>query len=861
MRLSSLFRRRRLEEDLDEELRQHLAREIEHQVALGLSPADARLAALREFGSAAQIADECRDARGLSLVDHCRQDLRYALRLMARNPGFSVAAVLALALGIGVNATVFSVMDAVLLRPLPYPNADRLMILNERQQRGSTISVSWPDYQDWTRETRSFESLAAYTREHPQLTGTGRTELLSAARVSANFFALAGADAALGRLFDASEDRPGADPVIVLSAHFWRSHFHSDPTVIGRGIDLSGTSCTVIGVLADTPSFFESATDLYAPIGQMAGAPSFANRQNHPSIHVLALRRAGVSEASARVDLDSVMQRLEARYPATNRGLRGAVVALAEERLGPIRPVLWLAFAAVALVLLIASVNVANLLLARAVERRKEFAVRAALGAGRGRVVRQMLTESLLLALAGAAGGVLFAALTLKPLLRFAPPLPRIDDVAIDLRVLLFCLAAAALSAILFGVAPAWDSARLNLAESLNDSNRSNSGGRRRLRSWFLVSEVALASLLLLSAAVVTRGLVELVHTDPGFDPNDVQAVQVALQGPRFADRTVSAQFVDTSLHRLRDLPGVTTAGVVACPPLAGDCEDWFYSVSDHPVDSPDRLPIAILNSADAGYFAALRIPLRAGRLFTDTDRQDTTPVVVVNEAFVRRWWRSPAEALGKFVRVEKTRTPKPPAEIIGVVGDTPLDGLGSEVRPEMFFPVAQRLAPHLILLVRTTLDAARVEAEIEAVDNQVPLRTRAMADAVRASLARRRFGATLALTFAALALVLAATGAYGVMSYLVAVRVPELRIRVALGATRRDLVHLVVGHGWRLTLTGVVLGLGAGALASRFLESFLDVGRVLDFVSFAAVAGLFLVVATIASYLPLRRALTGFRR
>jgi putative ABC transport system permease protein len=791
------------------------------------------------------------------------QDLRYGVRMLLKSPGFTVVAVLTLALGIGANTAIFSVVRAVLLKSLPYPDPARLVSIRENQEHTGDMSVSWMNFLDWRQQNRSFERLAVTRADHSILTGIGEPAQIRAGRVSAAFFPLLGAKPILGRTFSEGEDTASAPPATVLSYALWRTRFGADPAIVGKSVVLDGETYNIVGVLPADFKFFQQKVDLYTPIGLRSKLQSYLNRGNHEGLTGLARLRPGVSLTSARAELDTVMKQLEKQYPDSNSGEGAVVTPLYELRFSDIRPALIALLSAVACVLLIACANVANLLLARASARQKEFAVRAAIGAGRGRIVRQVLTESMLLSFLGGLLGLLFAMWAIGPLIRIAPQdIPRLAETEIDKGVFLFTFIATVLTGILFGLAPAFQASRADVNESLRESGRSSTPGRlrQRLRAGLLISEVSLAVVLVIASGLMIRSLLKAFAVKPGFCSDHLLALDVNLPSTKYKTNTQESAFLTQALGRIRNLPGVESASAVYCPPLVGECWSSIFVLDDRPVPPQAELPAAVFNIADPQYFQTLQTPLLAGRGFTSSDTEKSAPVVLINETMAKRWW--PHEnPVGKRIKQGFPKDDVPFREIVGIVGDLHQDGPDQPELPEVFEPGAQNPFDTMTIVVRTNSApmsaASSLVDTIHGLDADQPVSSiKPMTDYLSESLGRRKFSTLLLGLFGCLALLLASVGIYGVMAYTVSQRTNELGIRMALGAQRRDLFALVVTFGIRLAIAGIAIGLLASFVLTRLLQSLLFAVSNVDLPTFVAVAFLLCFVAVAACYIPARRAM-----
>ncbi len=792
------------------------------------------------------------------------QDLRYALRTLVRTPGFTAIAVATLALGIGANTAIFSVVHAVLLRRLPYPEPDRLVVMRERHiHHGGEMGVAWPTFLDWRTQARSFQGMAGFRTDHLMLSGAGAPEMLRSAQVSAPFFPLLGVSPALGRAFDEADDRPGASPVALLSHGVWKRRFGGDPSVVGRAVQLDATPHTIVGVLPRSFAFFADAVDIYTPVGLMGSRRGWLDRGNHSAMRVLARLAPAASLEGAGREMETIMLQLEKEYPQSNSGQRATIAFLDDAMFRDFRAALWILLAAVGVVLLIACANIAHLLLARASARRREFAIRTAIGAGRARIVRQLLTESLLLSAIGGALGVVLAAWALGPLLRLAPPeIPRLADTRIDTAVLLFTLAASTLTGLIFGLAPAAQASRSDPQTTLRESGNTATGGtaRQRLRSALFVSEVALAFVLAVASGLLLRSLRRVEGVSPGLETDGVLALDVYLPEATYKTDEEQRRFYERGLEEIRHLPGVESASASMCTPVVGQCWGSVYLVSDRPVPRQSELPTSPFNMVESSYFQTMRVPLKKGRFFDATDTPTSPPVVVINEKMARKWWPNESP-LGKRIKQGFPQNDAPFREIVGVVGDVPQSGLDAEIRTEVFLPMAQDPEPALTLLVRTGRSpmsmAKPVIGAIHALDkDQAVTAVQPMTQYIAESLARRRFHTLLLGAFGALALLLAAVGIYGVVSYGVAQRTREIGIRTALGAKRGDVLRLVFHHSLRLAAIGIVIGAVAAVGLTRFLSSLLFGVGPTDPLTFGGVAFVVTGVVALACARPARRAM-----
>jgi putative ABC transport system permease protein len=789
------------------------------------------------------------------------QDVRYAVRGILRKPGFAVVATITLALGIGANAAIFSVIDAVLLRPLPYPEPDRIVKLwelePEGQQRNVDYNFSPANFFDVRDQNESFEQVAYYGRGAVSLTGAGDPQRLTVAWTSANFLEVVGVEPLVGRGFAPGEDQPGSDRMVLLSEGFWRRHFGGDSSVVGQPIRFDGESFTVIGVLPGYVEFPETV-DAWVSLGI---DPETASKRAVHFLGVAARLRSGVTLEEARAEMSALAGRLEREYPQTNAG-RGFNVETAQEHaVGDIRPALLTLLAAVGLVLLIACANVANLLLARATSRQKEIAVRAALGAGRGRLVRQFLTESVILSLLGSAAGVLIAVWGKDLLVALGPKeVARLSGTSLDHRVLLFTVGVSLLTGIVFGLVPALQASKPDLNDALKDGGRGGAGlARTRTRGALVVFEVAVSLVLLAGAGLLVRSFVRVLSVDPGFDPRNVLTMQLSLPESKYGEASQTAAFYQQLQERIAALPSVRYVGVVNSLPLSASGATAWMHVEGRP-NPPDVEPPEVgYRVAGGDYFRVMGIPLLQGRAFSTQDSAEATPAALVNETLARAFWPG-EDPLGRRFKLGPNPEGGSWITVVGVVGDVRHSDLESAPRPEAFLAHAQESWSSMTVVLKVDGDpsslVAAVTDQVRSMDPDQPVfSVRTMEEVRAASVAGRRFSMALLAGFAGLALVMAAVGLYGVISYSVAQRTHEIGIRMALGAKAGDVLRLVVRQGLGLVGMGVAAGLVAAYALTRFLEGMLFGVSPTDPATFAGIAALLVGVALLASYVPARRA------
>ena len=871
-RLRALLRKSAVERELDEELRYHLEREIERNLADGMNPEEARFAALRSFGGVEQSKEQCREARGVRLLEDVLQDLRYGARTLLKKPGFTVIAVVTLALGIGANTAIFSVVNGVLLKSLPFPDAERLVALSETSKSGRIIAVAYPDYLDWRAQQRGFENLAARMPAGGVLTGDGEPQRVTGRMVTASFFPTLGVRPQAGRFFTEEEDRPGAERVIVLSYGLWQRRYGSDPQVIGRAVQFNGESWTVLGVAPARFDFYGENNlnnEFFIPLGRLSDQQFMHDRKSH-TVLVTARLKPGVGLEQARVQMSAIAARLSEQFPESNRGTGIRLRPFLDDYVSDARPALLMLMAAVGVVLLIACANVANLLLARAASRHKEIALRMALGAGRWRIVRQLVTESLLLAVAGGTLGLIVGAWGVGVLINLAPEvLPRTENISLDGTALGFTLMVTLVTGIVFGLAPALQTSKADLNDALKEGSlRSSRGaGGRWLRSGLVVTEVALSLVLLVGAGLLVKSFWRLMQVEPGFDSRNVLTLRLRLPDAKYRESAEIAAFLREVARRVEALPGVEQVSLATGFPFGRAGENGYLIEGQPEPRQPSDWSSSYTQSVSEGYHRTLGIALLAGRYFTERDTADSPSVVIVDDEFVRRHFPGgpPDEALGHRLRFGGEGEPW--REIVGVVRHVRQNGLDEEGRPGIYRPWTQinpRWAADytraMDLIVKASVEPTRLVAairgEVQAVDKDQPLgNVRTLEALVAESVAPRRFSLLLVSVFAGVALLLGAVGLYGVLSYVVTQRAREIGIRMALGAQRSDVLKLILAQGMTLALTGVAAGMAAAFALTRLMSGLLFGVSATDPLTFMLIALLLLVVALVACYLPARRA------
>jgi putative ABC transport system permease protein len=861
----NLFKRAQVEQELTQEVESYLEMLIEAKIGEGLDPKEARRAALIEMGGVEQVKERVREVRMGHLMETVWQDLRYTARMLLKNPGFTLIAIITLALGIGANSAIFSVVDAVLLRPLLYEDPNRLMALwAKNDTRGLTQRpLSYPNFVDWREQNQVFEYLAAVRQESFSLTDGDEPERVSGVRVTTDILPLLGVRPLHGRDFLPEEARPEKAQVALIGYGLWQRRYGGDPDLIGQAMTLDNTPHTIIGVLPDWlkhPGLPIPATgaEVWIPFVPLSNEQnrSFAN------IRIIGRMRPDVTLSQAEADMQVVAERLEQQYPNDNTNLRVEMKSLHEELTGRVRLALLILLGAVAVVLLIACVNVANLLLARASVRKKEMAIRSALGAGRWRLLRQSLTECLLLSLAGGLAGLLLAYAGVNWLTKMnAGNLPRTDGIGVNWQVLLFTLGVSVLTGVVFGLVPALQSSRLNLTEALKDGHKGTAGGvhNRRWLGGLVVTEVALALILLSGAGLLIRSFRHVSETDPSFNPERLLTLSVPLPLTGYETQQKQALFYERTLEKINALPGVESAACVSRVPLVG-MATAIFTAQGNPM-TPGTEPNADYRTVSPTYFRTAGVPLLAGREFTEQDNDGAPDAIIVNEELARLFF--PGEsAVGKRLQLALERTRF--REIVGVVGNAKLAGLDAKVDPAIYVPFHQNTWPHALrnssLVVRTTVEphslTQAIRGELRSIDPALPVtQVRTMEEIIHDSMAQRRFSMSLLLVFAAVAAALSAVGIYGVMSYGVTQRSHELGVRVALGAGRADILRMVMGGGARLTLLGVMIGTAGAVAVTRLMSGLLYEVSATDPLTLGVVALLLAGVSLLACYVPARRA------
>jgi predicted permease len=859
-------RRKRMLEELDQDIRDHIEMETQENIERGLSPEEARYTALRKFGNVTRVTEETRAVWSSIWIEQLLQDVSYGFRALRKNPGFAIVIVLTLALGIGANTAIFSVVRGVVLAPLPYPEPNRLVMVWESRPNVKTLSTSYPDFMDWQRNARSFEQMAALTSRNYDSTSPGTPQHLDGMEISSGFFSTLGVKLSMGHDFSPSEDRPHGAPAVIISDRLWRNRFASSPQALGKSIRLDGAECTIIGVLS--PGFhFLADADVYTSLAQ--GEPLFYNDRTIHAIVGIARLKPGVSIGQAAGEMSAVQENLDRLYPAADRSLGTNIVPLKQEIVGDVGGTLFLLLGAVGIVLLIACANVANLLLVRSAARRREFAIRLALGASRARMVRQLLTESVLLAMTGGVLGLIVAKLGVSLMFgEFAQSLPRSESVGVNLPVLFFAFGISLVVGIAFGLAPALKSSRADVQGSLKSGDRGSTRAHPRGQSALVMIQMALTLVLLVGAGLLLRTIGDLRKVNPGFNTQHVITFKVGLS-PSLTQSASSIRIAyQQLLDRIRQIPGVGAADFTNIVPLSEEDNGGPFWVGPQESTSMQDAPHALYFETGPDYLQTMEIPLLRGRFFTPADTPDSEPVVVINSVLAHTYFRD-RDPVGQTITVAHWHT----ARVIGVVGSVRHWGLGDPgtYNPSQiyisFYQLSDQWIPAfaraLSVAVRTPLDVATIMPAVRNVvygtgNDQPVYDVRTMQQIVWESMLSQRLPMVLLAVFATLALLLASVGIYGVISYSVTQRVQEIGVRMALGAEKQQIFQMVIGQGLRIAVVGLTIGAAAALILTRLLLSF---SRLLygigpsDPVTFAAVSLMLTAVAVLACYIPARRA------
>jgi putative ABC transport system permease protein len=868
--LLDLFRQRRNQHDLDEELHDFLEAAIENKMRSGMTHEQALRAARMEMGSTAAVRDRVHDSNWESLLVSAWQDVRFGARTLRKAPSFSLTAVLTIALGIGATTIMVALVDGILIRPLHYKNSAQLMYLTEAYQRRPGMSLSVPNFRDWEAQNEVFSSMAANQPQSFTLTGNGLPEQLEGRYVTNNWFRTLDLTPILGRDFLPQDDHASADPVVMLGYSLWQRRFGSDPNIVGRTITLNQRSFTVIGVAPRGAYYRTFQPDLYAPLGLEYDQPWTQQRGGHGGIYAIARLKPGITLERARQDMDVIAGRLQQQFPQTNRDNWISVRPLREVVVGDARIGLLVLSAGVALLLLIACGNVANLLLARASSRTTELRVRMALGASRIRLVRQMLTESVLLAAAGGLVGILLCKAGEKLLFRaISDSLPRAGEISVDGRVIAIAFLIVVLTGVLFGLAPAFYASATRSGSSLTEASRTSATwGTMRLRNSLIVGELALALGLLVGAGLLARSFARVLAVDPGFNPQNVLTADLIMQD-KYADKEKAELFFAEVMHNIRALPGVVSAAAITPLPMSGNEWDTYFLLDGESLSSESKPRDTEIAYLSPDYLKTMQVPLLSGRTFLESDTETSAPVAIVNAAFARQYWPN-QNPIGRHVRLLISEDTLPSSTkhsvwrtVVGLIGDVKQYGLDSKTVPTVYTPFAQQESGPVLrrdLVIRAASDPLSLAEEVrkaiaQADRDQAISAVQTMEQYISESLAARELYMAVLVGFAISALALAAIGTYGVISYWVAQRRREIGIRVALGAQSGQILKLVLKRITRLVISGVILGGAASLLMGRWMQSLLFGVSAADMKVFIVVMVLLAGVAVLACYIPARRA------
>lgn len=863
-RLRALFRRQAAETELDDELHFHFERQVQKYESSGLAREEALRRARLDFGGMDQVKEECREARGVHFMEQLFQDVRYGFRMLRKSPGFTAVALLTLALGIGADTSIFSVVYGVLLRSLPYRDPGRVIVLNETTPKVGRVSVSYPNFLDWRSGNHAFSQMSAVSSVSYNLAGVNQPESISGEAVSPDFLAMLGVHPILGRDFDASEEKAGAAPVVLLGYQLWQSHLGGDPGVLGRTINLNGHGFTIIGVL---PADFRSIDkiDVMVPIGVwLTGRSEASERGDRGDMSAVARLRPGVSLRQARAEMDTIAARLAAAYPIANAQFGAVLRPIREVFVGDIQPAILVLFVAVMFVLLIACANVANLFLMRGASRTREIALRIALGATRGRIIRQMLAESLVLAFFGGLLGLALSLAGMQGMARLIPmDMQAGDPVRLNGAVLLFAAAAVVLSSLLFGLVPALQLTKPEIQSDLKEGGRSVSAGvgQNRLRGLLAAAEIAVALILLVGAGLMVKSLYRLMSVDPGFKTDRVLTMEMSLRTTQYSKDPAILNFWEQVLDRVRVLPGVQSAALGTVIPLTDSHSRSDITIEGMPLPTPGNFPHPDEHEVSPGYLKTLGVPLLRGREFTDADTENAPRVGMINAMIARQFFPN-QDAVGKrFMFGHPKADPPKWITIVGVTADTKLYGLANPARLEVYLPFRQSVSGAMNLIVKSAADPAAltsaIRSAVASIDKDQPISAIAtMQQLVNDSVSTRRVTLILLGIFSALALVLAAIGIYGVISYSVAQRTHEIGIRMALGADGGGVLRMILAQGAKIAGAGVIIGLAASLGLTRLMANLLFSVSAADPLTFAAVAIVLVGVAMLACYIPARRAL-----
>jgi putative ABC transport system permease protein len=857
----ALGKRRNLADELQQEMDAHLQFLIDENRERGMPLEEARAAARRHFGNATAVHERSYQAWQFPTFESLLQDLRYAARGIGRARGFSLIVILTLAVGIGANTAIFSAVYAVLLKPLPFPSGERLVWLGESSAKASGISVTWINFEHWRMENHSFESMAAFQKADLTLTGRGQAVLTRAGVVTNRFFGLTGSRPIMGRLLTASDDGSRSPATVLVTRAFWAETLSADPQIIGKTITLNGTAYIVIGVLARDPGFFLPPVDYYLPFRPSAAQAS--KRDEHESMRVLGLLRPGVTLSQARSDLDTILQRLAQADPGPESDHRAFAEFLTEHRTGDLTHVFVLLMASVCLILILACANIGGLFLIRMTTRAREMAIRTAIGAGRRRLARQLLTETVSITLLGGAFGIVLAGFGLRAIEALGPrDIPRLSEASLNLPVLIFAAALTLAVTLLCSLVPLVHSDMVNLTILLKESSTASGTSRigHALRGGLVIAEVAVAVILLFASGILLRSLWAAENLNPGFEAKHLLALELQLPPLPYKSAGAILDFYARLEAALRAQPGVESVGAVNCPPAAGDCRDWWYSVVEKPTPGSQDVPVTLVNMADAAYFQTMRIPLVAGRALSDADTAGSPTVALINVEIARAWWKDSGSALGQHIKVGGPYMEGPVVEIVGVAANVPQIGLDSPPLPELYLSAAQRADAAMVVMIRTKGDPesmiATVRQTLATIDDNIPIQSLKTADTwLGDTLVQRRFTTLLLVLFAGIAVILASIGCYGVFNYWVSCRRQEIAIRMAMGAGTVAILRRTGRQVASLGVIGLVAGLAGSWGASRWLDSLVFGVSTHDPVVFTSAALAAFLIVSLSAAVPLWRA------
>ena len=855
-------RRKSLARELREEMDAHLQFLIDENLEKGMSAEDARAAARRYFGNMASVRERSYQSWQFPRIETLLQDIRYALRGIAKAPAFSLIVILTLAIGIGANTAIFSAIYAVLLRPLPYPAGERLVWLGESSAKATGISVTWINFAHWQAENHSFDLMAGFENADLTLTGRGQATLTHAGLVTNQFFPLTGSRPVMGRLLTAGDEEPNSPATVVVTQSFWARSLSADPRIIGKTVTLDGSARVVVGVLGRDLGFFSRPVDYYLPLRPTAAQA--AKRDAHGSMRALALLKPGVTLAEARSDLNTILQRLAKADPGPEDDHRSYAEFLTDERTGGVRHVFALLMGSVGLVLILACANIGGLLLIRMTTRARELAIRTAIGAGRSRLARQLATETVLIAVLGGAAGILLAYFGLRVLVELGPrDIPRLSEASLNLPVLIFAAALTLAVGLICALVPALSSGNVNLSVLLKESSIGSGSSRigHMLRSALVIAEISIAVVLLVVSGILLRSLWAAETANPGFDPGHLLALELQLPASRYKSDAAVLDLYNRLEAALREQAGVESVGAVNCPPAAGDCGDWWYSVVERPTPARDDVPLTLLNMADSTYFKTMRISLLAGRGPATEDRAGGPPVAIINEEIAHAWWKDARSALGQHIKLGGPYMKGPVLEVVGVAANVPQMGLDSPPLPEIYFPAAQRVSRAMVIAIRARGTpeniAGTVRRTLASIDSSIPIQSLKPFDEwLGATLVQRRFIAFLLAIFAGIAVLLAAIGCYGVLNYWVSSRKQEIAIRMAMGAGTLAIIRRIGRRAASLGVLGLAIGLAGSWGASRWMSSLLFGISAHDPLVLGAAALSAMLIVVLAAAVPLWRAI-----